>query len=72
MIKRFFPLYKTYLFLILFVCGAFVNAQNTKQKQLEAQRREFMRQINQFERLMSQGKKEQKTILSNLDNINSN
>lgn len=70
MIKRFFPLYKTYLFLILFVCGAFVNAQNTKQKQLEAQRREFMRQINQFERLMSQGKKEQKTILSNLDNIN--
>ena len=70
MIKRFFPLYKTYLFLILFVCGAFVNAQNTKQKQLEAQRREFMRQINQFERLMSKGKKEQKTILSNLDNIN--
>ena len=70
MIKRFFPLYKTYLFLILFVCGAFANAQNTKQKQLEAQRREFMRQINQFERLMSQGKKEQKTILSNLDNIN--
>ncbi len=70
MIKRFFPLYKTYLFLILFVCGAFVNAQNTKQKQLEAQRREFMRQINQFERLMYQEKKEKKTILSNLDNIN--
>ncbi|WP_347923178.1 peptidoglycan DD-metalloendopeptidase family protein [Pontimicrobium sp. SW4] len=62
--------YKTYFFLLLFICGSLVQAQSTKQKQLEERRRVLTRQINQFERLMSQGKKEQTTILSSLDNIN--
>lgn len=62
--------YKIFVFFILFVCGALAQAQSKKQQQLEEQRREIMGQINQFERLMSQGKKEQKSILSNLDNIN--
>jgi len=62
--------FKTYFFLILFLLGTFAQAQSAKQKQLEERRRELTRQINQFERLMSQGKKEQTTILSSLDNIN--
>lgn len=62
--------HKTYFFLILFLLGTFAQAQSAKQKQLEERRRELTRQINQFERLMSQGKKEQTTILSSLDNIN--
>jgi len=64
------PSYKTFLFLILFGCSLFVQAQSKKQQQLEEQRRVILSQINQFIRLMSQGKKEQKSILSNLDNIN--
>lgn len=62
--------YKIILCLILFVCSISAFAQSKKQEQLESQRRELLSQINQFERLMSQGKKEQKSILSNLDNIN--
>ena len=62
--------YKTYFFLILFICGSFSQAQSAKQKQLEERRRVLTRQINQFERLMSQGKEEQTSILSSLDNIN--
>ena len=62
--------YKTYFFLILFICGSFAQAQSAKQRQLEERRRVLTSQINQFERLMSQGKKEQTSILSNLDNIN--
>lgn len=56
------------LFFILFSISA--TAQNTKRQQLEAKRQEILRQINQYERLTSQGKKEQRTILSNLDNVN--
>lgn len=70
MIKLNLSSYKSFFFLILFICSLFVQAQSSKQKQLEERRREILRQINQFERLMSQGKKEQKTILSSLDNIN--
>lgn len=62
--------HKIYFFLILFVCSSLAQAQSAKQKQLEERRRELTRQISQFERLMSQGKKEQTTILSSLDNIN--
>lgn len=62
--------YKVIAFFILISCSAFTQAQSKKQQQLEAQRRELLSQIKQFERLMSQGKKEQKSILSNLDNIN--
>lgn len=70
MIKLKHSSYKTIIFLTLFLCGTFAQAQGKKQQQLEAQRRELILQISQFERLMSQGKKEQKSILSNLDNIN--
>ncbi len=62
--------YKVILCLIILFCGISTYAQSKKQQQLEAQRRELLSQINQFERLMSQGKKEKKSILSNLDNIN--
>jgi len=62
--------YKIVFFLALFVCCTIVQSQSKKQLQLEEQRRQLQSQINQFERLMSQGKQEQKSILSNLDNIN--
>ncbi|MCK0108328.1 peptidoglycan DD-metalloendopeptidase family protein [Flavobacteriaceae bacterium S0825] len=70
MIKANISSYKIYFLLILFVCSSLAQAQSAKQKQLEERRRELTRQISQFERLMSQGKKEQTTILSSLDNIN--
>lgn len=70
MIKFNLPSYKVLFFLVILLCSTFAFSQNKKQQQLEEQRRELMRQINQYERLMSQGKKEQKSILSNLDNIN--
>ena len=69
MIKLIPSSYKTLFFLILVVCSTFAQAQSKKQQQLEEERSQIIRQINQFERLMSQGKKEQKSIISNLDNI---
>lgn len=47
-----------------------LQAQSSKRQQLEDQRKEYVKQIRQLERLMSQGKKEQRSILSNLDNLN--
>ena len=70
MIKANASSYKVYFLLIILVCGSLAQAQSAKQKQLEERRRVLTRQINQFERLMSQDKKEQTTILSSLDNIN--
>ena len=63
------PTYSLYLlFFLLF--SITLQAQSSKRQQLENQRKEYVKQIRQLERLMSKGKKEQRTILSNLDNLN--
>ena len=63
------PTYSCYLlFFLLF--SITLQAQSSKRQQLENQRKEYVKQIRQLERLMSKGKKEQRTILSNLDNLN--
>ena len=61
--------YSLYLLFFLFFSIS-IQAQDSKRKQLEDQRKEYVKQIRQLERLMSKGKKEQRTILSNLDNLN--
>ncbi len=69
MIKSPQPTYSLYI-LIFFLFSLSLNAQNSRRQQLEQKRQELIKQINQYSRLVSQGKSEQRTILSSLDNIN--
>lgn len=54
------------LLLLLFVCS--LNAQN--KKQLEAKRKKLQTEIKQINRLLSKTKKSEKTVLSQLSDIN--
>ena len=59
-----------YYLLFIFLFSVSLPAQTSRRQQLEEKRQELIRQINQYSRLVSQGKKEQRSILSTLDNIN--
>ena len=63
------PSYSLYILFFLLL-SITLQAQSSKRQQLEDQRKEYVKQIRQLERLMSQGKKEQRSIISNLDNLN--
>jgi septal ring factor EnvC (AmiA/AmiB activator) len=45
-------------------------SQSAKQKELESKRQEYLRQIKQIETLLFQGKKEQKSIVSMVEDLN--
>jgi len=62
--------YKSYLLIILLVCGISLQAQSKKQEELENRRQELRREIQQINTLLFQGKKEQKSVLSNVEDLN--
>ena len=55
---------------ILFFCVVFGYSQSDKQLELENQRQEFLRQIQQIETLLFQGKKDEKSIVSMVEDLN--
>lgn len=64
------PTYKYFIYFILLVCGTSLQAQSKKQIELENRRQEFLREIQQINTLLFQGKKEQKSVLSNVEDLN--
>lgn len=70
MITHFQFTYKNVL-VILALCFAFtLQAQSKKQKQLEAKRQQYKKELKQLNTLLFQGKKEQKSVLVNVENLN--
>lgn len=64
-----FP-YKLRSFLILISCVFSLEAQSNKQEELENRRQELQEEIQQINTLLFQGKKEQKSIISNVEDLN--
>lgn len=62
-------IYKPYLIIVLLVCGISIHAQSNKQQELENRRQELQREIQQINMLLFQGKKEQKSILSRVEDL---
>lgn len=62
--------YKILLLIIVLTCSSFVQAQSKKQLQLEERRQELQREIKQINTLLSQGKQEQKSIISTVEDLN--
>ena len=62
--------YKICLLIIALVFSSLGHTQSKKQQQLEQKRQEINRQIKQFETLVFQGKKEQKSIISKVEDLN--
>lgn len=64
-------LQRTYLIIMLLVlmpCS--LTSQSKTQKQLEAQRQQYIREINQIEALLSTDRKKQKSLVDLVENIN--
>jgi septal ring factor EnvC (AmiA/AmiB activator) len=55
---------------ILLFCVCFGYSQSDKQLELENKRQEFLRQIQQIETLLFRGKKEEKSIVSMVEDLN--
>lgn len=53
--------------LLVFALG---NSQNAKQLELENKKQEFLRQIRQYETMVSQGRKEERSLISMLEDLN--
>jgi len=59
------------LLVVLVLCFALnVQAQSKKQKQLEAKRQQYKKELRQLNALLFQGKQEQKSVLVNVENLN--
>lgn len=63
---------RTYLFLFfsLFLSFSFISAQSTKQKELEAQRQQKLKEIKQINALLFSNKKEQKSVITLIEDLN--
>lgn len=63
---------RTYLFLFfsLFLSFSFIGAQSTKQKELEAQRQQKLKEIKQINALLFSNKKEQKSVITLIEDLN--
>ena len=63
---------RTYFFLLLSICFSLnsVNAQSAKQKELEAQRQQKLKEIKQINALLFSNKKEQKSVITLIEDIN--
>lgn len=63
---------RTYLFLFfsLFISFSFLGAQSTKQKELEAQRQQKLKEIKQINALLFSNKKEQKSVITLIEDLN--
>lgn len=57
------------LFLLLLFCSVSLQAQSKKQQELENRRQEIQKEIQQINTLLFQGKKEQKSVLSRVEDL---
>lgn len=62
--------YKHFFLIVLLVCSISLQAQSKKQQELEKQLQELRQEIRQINTLLFQGKKEQKSVLSRVDDLN--
>jgi septal ring factor EnvC (AmiA/AmiB activator) len=61
--------YKLLFFIALFLCSVSINSQSKKQQQLEAKRQELRKEISQLNTLLFKGKEEQKSVITNVENL---
>ena len=63
---------RTYLFLLfsLFLSFSFIGAQSAKQKELEVQRQQKLKEIKQINALLFSNKKEQKSVITLIEDLN--
>ena len=61
--------YKYLFFIALFLCSVSINSQSKKQQQLEAKRQELRKEISQLNTLLFKGKEEQKSVVTNVENL---
>jgi septal ring factor EnvC (AmiA/AmiB activator) len=64
------PLFKYLFTILLLFCVSIGNSQSAKQLDLENQRQEFLRQIQQYETMVFQGRKDERSIISILEDLN--
>lgn len=64
------PTYNRFILIVLLVCGISVQAQSKQQQELENRRQELRKEIQQINTLLFQGKKEEKSILSTVEDLN--
>lgn len=57
------------MLLLVFVCMSSTHAQNKKQQELEERRQELLQEIQQFTKLVSKGKKKQKSALTAAEDL---
>ncbi len=69
MIERYLQPYKLFILFFALLISSTAISQSKKQQQLEEKKQEYLRQIKQLERLVFQGKKEQRSVLSNIENL---
>ena len=62
--------YNIWILTVTLIFSLFTQAQNNKQQQLEERRQEILREIKQLNILLSQGEKEQKSIISTVEDLN--
>ncbi len=62
--------YKLLILIIFLVFGVTLQAQSKKQEELERRRQELRQEIQQINTLLFQGKKEQKSVLSSVEDLN--
>lgn len=62
--------YKLLILIIFLVSGVTLQAQSKKQEELERRRQELRQEIQQINTLLFQGKKEQKSVLSSVEDLN--
>ncbi|WP_412987541.1 murein hydrolase activator EnvC family protein [Pontimicrobium sp. IMCC45349] len=61
--------YRYLFFIALFLCSVSINSQSKKQQQLEAKRQELRKEISQLNTLLFKGKEEQKSVVTNVENL---
>ena len=62
--------YKIFLFILILFFHLPNLAQSKKQQELEAKRKKIQQEIQQFNVLLSQGKREQKSVITKVEDIN--
>jgi len=61
--------YKICFLIVALVCSSLVQAQSKKQLELEAKREKLSMEIRQINTLLSQGKQEQKSVVSTIEDL---
>ena len=70
MIRFYQPTYKHFFIIVFLICSISIQAQSKKQQELENRRQELRQEIRQINTLLFQGKKEQKSVISSVEDLN--